>query len=192
MRSSAGHDRGIVAYDVALWLKERYGDEGLKRVSGRLGTQAKAMLGDPKPDEWYPIELMRELYAAVDNELSREDPDALASLGRFMANHGVKGFIKLLVSLISVKTIIWRISALWDYYHEDGTIDVPILREEGNDYEGILSIRDYDAGEAWCRILCGYIQVLVESTGAKEVRVTKQTCIHKGDDHCSWLVNWHE
>lgn len=192
MRSLANHDRGILAYDVAFWIAERFGPEGAARVMENLTPETRAMFTNPVPNAWYPVELMAELYSVLDETFTPQDPEALISLGRFMAHHGVRGFIKFLVSLISVKPIIWRISSLWRYYHEGGSVEVPILIDDGKHHEGILAVKDYDAGGAWCKILEGYIEVLVASTGATNVKVKKTSCIHSGDKICSWLVNWED
>ncbi len=188
----SNHDRGVIAYDIRLWISEQYGEASLAKVLDRLGPEAKLMLSSPLSNEWYPVELVREVYDVIDEIFTPGDPDALVSLGRLMAKHGIRGIIKLLVSLISVKTVIWRIDTLWNYFHKGGSVEVPIVREEGRHREGLLVVKDYDAGPGWCRLMIGYIETLIAATGAKNVAAQIQSCIHKGDEDCSWLVNWDE
>lgn len=185
-------DRGIIAYDIVLWLKEKYGGEMVGKIIERLSPEAAKMLSDPKPGDWYPVELMREVYDVLDEMFSEKEPRALESLGRFMADHGLRGFMRLVVSIISVKTIVWRISTLWNYYHEGGRAEVPVIKDEGAHKEGVMTISGYNAGQGWCKVMDGYISFIVEATGAKDIRVEKQTCLSKGDRVCSWLVSWQE
>jgi predicted hydrocarbon binding protein len=185
-------DRGIIAYDIVLWLKEKYGKEMLDKVIQRLSLEAAKMLSDPKTGDWYPVELMREVYDVLDEMFSKKEPRALESLGRFMADHGLRGFMRLAVSIMSVKTIVWRIGTLWSYYHEGGRADVPVIKDEGAHKEGVMTISGYDAGQGWCKLMGGYISFVVEATGAKDIKVEKKACISKGDPFCSWLVSWQE
>lgn len=192
MERLPNRDRGIMAYDIRLWILEQYGEEALERVLERLSPPARSMLSKPQSNDWYLTGLMQETYDVVDEMFTPKDPDALASLGRLMARHGIRGIVKLFVSLISVKTITWRIETLWNYYHKGGTAEVPIVREEGNHREGLLVIKDYCAGRGWCRLMTGYIETLIAATGATHVTAEIQDCIHEGNKECSWLVNWDE
>jgi hypothetical protein len=192
MERLPNRDRGIIPYDIRMWIIEQYGEGSFEAMLERLSPRAKAMLSNPFSKEWYPSALMQEVYDIVDDIFTPQDPDALVSLGRFMANHGIRGIIKLFVSLISVKTIIWRIDTLWNYYHKGGSVEVPIVREEGRHREGLMIVKDYYAGKGWCRLMAGYVETVIMATGAKNVTCETQNCIEKGDEDCSWLVSWDE
>jgi hypothetical protein len=192
MKDSQPHDRGIILHDVRLWLRERFGEDAITRVIARLSQKAKAAFSEPVVHKWYPVELTKEVYEAIDAEFSAQYPDTLASLGKSIAQRGVKSFLKYLVRLVSVKTIIGRGGSIWQRYHNSGSIKATILEEEGVNKRGIVTITDYNAGPVWCKLMNGYIETLVASTGARNIAVEKKNCIHKGDKVCSWQVNWEE
>jgi len=185
-------DRGIIPRYVRLWLKERFGEEGLERVLERLDPAARAMLAKPVPHAWYPVELTRELYAAIDAEFGARDPDALPDLGRFVARRSVKGFLQYLVRFLSVDQLIQRIGAAWRRYHNGGGITVHALDNDQGRRRGLAEIKGYDAGPAGCVIMQGFIETLISSAGARNVEVVKKGCIHKGDEVCSWLISYEE
>lgn len=158
----------------------------------RLRPEAAAVLAHPVPHEWYPVDYLRAMYEAVESEFGTNHPEVMMSLGAFMAEASVTGFLKYMVRLISVETAINRLNAIWGRYHNDGTAKGRIISVEGNKKKGILTVEDYDGGELWCKLMDGFIRVFVAATGAKNVDSEKQTCIHKGEKNCSWLVSWEE
>lgn len=175
---------------IHLWLLDRFGEDGLKRVLARLSPGAKAVLEKPVPHEWYPVALSREIYEKVEAEFIKENPDTFISLGSFIAEHSVKGFLMYMIRLISVETAITRLQAIWNRYHKGGTAKANVTRTEGKKKEGLLTVENYDAGEQWCKMMDGYTRTFLESIGAKNVSCKKRFCIHHGDDVCSWEVSW--
>lgn len=185
-------DRGVLPRYIRLWLVSRFGESGLGRVLDRLGIKARLILSKPVPHEWYPVEFIREIYEAVEAEFDSEHPDIWTSLGSFIAEHSVSGFLKYMVRLVSVETITTRVQAIWNRYHSSGTAESRILGQEGKRKRGIFTVKGYDAGPLWCRLMDSYVATLIGSTGAKNVKVEAETCIHKGDDSCSWMMSWEE
>jgi len=190
MDSSEVKDRGVLPRYVRLWIVYRFGEKGLARVLDRLGPQTKAMLTKPVPHEWYPVSLTKELYRAVDVEFSTAHPDALHSLGSFIADHSVRGFLKYLARLVSMQKVLARVGLIWRRYHDGGSVETSILKKDDARVEGILTIKDYDAGQVWCKLMDAYLETFAASTGAKNVKVEKKDCIHTGDDVCSWHISW--
>jgi hypothetical protein len=190
MDSSKVRDRGIMPRYVRLWLLERFGEEGITRVLARLAPEAAEMFSHPVPHEWYPVSLMKELLGAVDAEFSTAHPDALRSLGSFVADHSVRGFLKYLARLVSMQKALARVGLIWRRYHDGGSVETSILKKDDARVEGILTIKDYDAGPVWCKLMDAYLETFAASTGAKNVKVEKKDCIHKGDADCSWHISW--
>ena len=150
------------------------------------------MLQKPVPHDWYPVELSKEIYEAVEEEFASQNPNVLHNLGSFMAKRSMAGFLKYLVRLASVEQIINRIERIWSRYHNSGSTQASVLGKEGDRFYGILSVKDYDAGPLWCKLMEGFVATFLTQTGVRRVRTEKKECIHKGDDICSWIVSWEE
>lgn len=186
------NDRGLHSRYARMWLLRRFGEDGLRRVLVRLSPQAKRMMENPVPHAWYPSTLNGEVYQAIESEFSEHHPDVLLSLGRFIAQRSISGFLNFLVRLSSVKTIIKRIEAIWHRYHDGGKAEARITKQQGKHKEGLLIIRGYDAGPQWCQTITGFTEAMINSTGARNVKVEKKDCIHQGNDTCSWYISFEE
>lgn len=185
-------DRGILAFDVGLWLRDKFSRDVKQRIIQRLSPPAKLMLVRPVLNQWYPVVLLRELYQAVDAELTPEHHQALESLGRFMALHGTQGIPEFLKRLVPMKTLMRQTQTIWRHYHNTGTAKAYMIGSKEGHSEGKLIIMDYDVGPTWGKIMKGYLEGLIEATGARQVKVTKEKCIHQGDRFCSWFASWKE
>lgn len=148
------------------------------------------MLSEPVPADWYPVHLMKEVYQAVDDEFTSDDPDSLIKMGRFVAEASIKGFLRYLARLLTVEQLIKRVGRFWKHYHKGGSIEAEEYKDEQGRKKGVVRIYGYPGGEAGCKAIQGYIEAILAIAGARELRVEKKTCIHKGDDYCSWDISW--
>jgi len=192
MENQEAKDRGITFRHTLKWIEECYGSEGQKRVFSRFDNDVKRLIEKPIPHAWYPVEYSRQMFAAINIEFCRKDPDLLLELGRYVAQSGINGFLKYLVRLVSVEKIIERASSIWHRYHNSGSIKIAEVSKTQDQKKALVVVSDYDAGQVWCRIMTGYIERMVSSTGAKNVTVEKKDCIHNGNETCSWLVRWKD
>jgi|GEM_PF-1317715 len=190
MTELSTHERGITASLAKKWILENYGKEGLKRVLTRLDQEAQKMLSEPVPHEWYLLETMKLIYKAIDDEFSGEDPDALRKMGRFIARSSVKGFLKYLARLLTIEQLIKRVGRFWKHYHKGGGIESEKLPNEGGRRRGLVRISGYPAGISGCKAMEGYIEAILEIAGAKDLLVEKKTCLNKGDEVCTWSLDW--
>ncbi|MBD3286643.1 hypothetical protein GF359_08645 [candidate division WOR-3 bacterium] len=192
MGQERARDRGIFPRYTRLWLLERFGREGLNRVLNRISPQARAMLEKPVPQNWYPAEYMAEIYEAIEAEPESGGQKLLHDLGAFMAKRSMSGFLKYMVRLASVKQVINRLERIWLRYHDRGNAKGSITGKKGERYLGILSIEGYDAGPLWCKLMEGFIKAFLTQTGVRRVKTVEKTCLHKGDESCSWEISWKE
>lgn len=192
MGEKISKDRGIHARYTLMWVKERFGADGVDRVAKRLPPKTSQMFLKPVPHEWYEAAMMGELFEAIRLEFTPVLPEALMDLGRFIARHSINGFLQFFVRVISVKTTIARSNAIWRRYHDSGSVETSMLEDDSNAKKGLFIVKDYKTNPAWCVVHQGYIEGFLPYTNARNVSVTKQSCVHKGDEHCSWLVTWEE
>jgi len=192
MATSKPQDRGIFPRYSKLWLLEQFGQDGFDKIKDKVSAQTKKMLDKPVPHDWYPAELSRELYEAIEEEFSSRYPNAMFDLGSFIAKRSMAGFLKYLVRMASVEQVINRLERIWLRYHDSGSARGDIIGKEDERFYGILSIKDYNAGPKWCKLMDGYIKTFLTQTGVRRVKAEKKECIHKGDDICSWIISWEE
>ncbi len=192
MGEKAANDRGVLPRYIRMWVIATYGTDGFEKFKAALSPEAARMITQPVPHEWYNVKLMHEVYASINNLFGKDDKDVLFSLGLFVADHSVQGFLQYLVHLVSAKNVIPRIGAIWRRYHDTGTAEGKVTSEKGGEKEGTLTIKGYDAGQEFCELMRGYIYGFMKLTGAEQIEVKKENCIHKSGEVCSWNISWLE
>jgi hypothetical protein len=191
MEDVTTHMRGVNAALIKKWLLQRFGEETLAQISAKISPEARKMLETPVPNEWYPAPLTREIYKVLDEELSPQHPDALFDYGRFSAEQSISGFLRYLTRFVTVQQLIRRAQAFWKSYNKGGSIEAGAVTEENGRKKSVVTIRGSGVGASGCKVLQGYLEVLIAKTGVRDLKVEKKTCIYKGDEACSWEVSWN-
>jgi predicted hydrocarbon binding protein len=192
MEDISTHMRGVNSILLRKWLLQRFGEETLDKINAKISPEACKMLKNPVPNEWYPSSLTKEIYEIIDDELSPEYPDALRDFGRFSAEQSIRGFLRFLTRFLTVPQLFKRAQAFWKSYNKGGSIETGAVTEEGGRKRSTVIIRGSGVGAPGCKVLEGFIEVLMAQTGAHNIEVEKKTCIHKGDKVCSWEVSWED
>ncbi|MBN2378736.1 hypothetical protein JXM67_02905 [candidate division WOR-3 bacterium] len=190
MEEISTYIRGVNSVLLKKWLSERFGEETLNEICAVISPEAGEMLRNPDPNEWYPVSLTKEAYEAIDRKLTPKYPQALQDFGRFEVEQSVKGFLRYLARFLTVQQLFKRAKAFWKSYNRGGFIETdPVIEEEGRKKSKVF-IHGSRIGPAGCKVLSGFIELLVAQTGVHDIKVEKKTCIHKGDKVCSWEVSW--
>jgi predicted hydrocarbon binding protein len=192
MEDISTHIRGVNAVLAKKWLLECFGEETYKTICDRISPDARQMLQDPDPNEWYEVSLTKEVYDAMDRELGRENPLALEEFGRFEVEQSVKGFLRYLARFLTVQQLFNRAKAFWKSFNRGGGIDTGPVIEEADRKKSTVFIRGSKIGSAGCKVLDGYIEHLIAQTGVQDIKVEKKACVNKGDKVCSWEVSWKD
>ncbi len=191
MEDVTTHMRGVNAVFLKKWLLERFGEETLNQVSAKISPQAREMLENPVSDKWYSTSLTKEIYKIIDGELSPKHPDALSDFGRFSADRSIRGFLRYLTRFLTVQQLFKRAQAFWKSYNKGGGIETgPMIDENGREKTTVFIRGSSGVGSPGCKVLGGYIEVLIAQTGVRDIAVEKKTCTHRGDKVCSWEVSW--
>jgi hypothetical protein len=186
------YNKGVFPASIRFWLNERFGEEGVSRVSANLSQEARKMFDNPESKEWYPEYLVKELYEVIDKEFGNTHPDAFKDYGSFNAERDAGGFLRYLMRFITMQVLLKRLGAFWKQYNRGAKIEMGPISTARGKKEVVLSVQDYDLGAKGCIVLEEYFKVLCGKTGAQDVQVVKNSCIHKGDDCCSWKLSWKD
>lgn len=120
------------------------------------------------PFTWTPVEQQTELYAAAAAALFPGHPEPMRELGRAMAQQTFSGIYKIFLRIPSMSFILSRVAQMWQTYYDAGEASV----EEYTGRSGVLVVRNFpELPRRMREVVCGHLQVLVEATGAKQVRV---------------------
>ncbi|NLI97398.1 hypothetical protein GX441_01915 [bacterium] len=191
MNDTMGFMRGTNSIFLKKWLVEKYGQETFEQISAKISPKAREMLESADPNKWYETSLTKEIYDAIDKKLHSSNPDALIDFGRFSAEMSVKGFLRYLTRLLTVQQLFKRAEAFWKSYNKGGGIRTDEITEENGRKKTTVYVSGTSGiGAQGCKVLEGYIEVLISRTGVHDIVVKKKTCVNKGDKDCSWDVSW--
>ena len=76
--------------------------------------------------------------------------------------------------------------ALWKRYFEIGELRVPAV---GRGY-GKLELKNPFVRRSTCQALAGFVEVLLELAGGRDVEVVITSCKAVGDHACTFDVSW--
>jgi hypothetical protein len=117
---------------------------------------------------WTPVEKQTELYAAAAAALYPGHPEPMRELGRAMALQTFSGIYKIFLRLPTMSFIMSRTAQMWQTYYDAGEASV----ENFTGKTGTLLVRKFpELPRKMREVVCGHLQVLIEATGAKHVRV---------------------
>jgi hypothetical protein len=117
---------------------------------------------------WTPVEAQTALYAAAAAALFPGHPEPMRELGRAMARLTFSGIYKVFLRLPTLAFVMSRTAQMWRTYYDAGEASV----EDFTGRSGSLVVRRFPELPRQMReVVCGHLQVLVEATGAKQVRV---------------------
>lgn len=186
------YDRGSTAVLTRDWLKERFGEEGLEKVAGKLSAEARDMLVNTHSNEWYPTPLIKEIYKAISGEYAGKNPDIMYDCGRYCAEKSATGILRFLMKNISIENLFKRTKSFWKHFNKGGGAEAVKLEEEGAVKKIKFILYEYDAGVPGCQTMHGFIEGIAKMSDskAKDVRVEKKECLHKEDGYCSWEISW--
>jgi len=183
-------EHGVNLVLVSMWLKERSGEEGFNEIKNKLSPKTCEDIENPSPGEWYPVSCMREIFDAVAAEFCPRYPDALVDYGRFAAEKSVKGFLRYLTRFLSMNQLIKRMGAFWKQYHKGGSLTAGEVTEENGRRKVLVTVQSSELGTNACQVIHGYLHGVIPLTNVSNIKIEKLTCVHKGNDSCSWLVSW--
>jgi len=166
-----------------------------RKLLRELGTAAEtAVLEQLAPDDakiyretmpinWVPVESVTRILVAAAPVVCAEHPQPIHELGRRLANIELTGLYKVLIRMTTVDFMISQAAKIWGTYHQQGEA----LALKSSEHEAVFTVKNYpELPERYREMLCGYLQGMVELTGAKLIRV-------KRDDQPAewrWIVSY--
>ena len=181
---------GLAVATIPLFIKDRFGEKGFERWLSKLEPEIQEIYkGVISVNKWFdikkvfikPTEMLCDIFYKGDIKAAWE-------FGRFSADYGLKGVLKVFVKLASVNYFINRASVVIPNYYTPMSMDV-ITNEKGYavlqipHFPGIHKIVEYRIG--------GWMERALEITGNTkdlDVKITKS--LADGDDCTEFEVKW--
>jgi len=180
--------RGEEIFELAVIIKKKYGDEGIRKVEEKLSEWGyPTSLSQVRFADWYPEGLNVLLILAAREVFGWTDED-IFDYGKRMPkfSFGVKLFIKYFVS---PKKTFELCSEYWQKFVTCGEIE-PVEINETEKY-CILRLKNYQFHPVMCHYFRGYFLAIAENAQKGEKMTIKETkCMFRGDPYHEYLMRW--
>ncbi|MEW6516350.1 MAG: hypothetical protein AB1439_05525 [candidate division FCPU426 bacterium] len=170
------------------FLRDQCTPEQQTRVRALLSAEMVELLENGAfASQWYPLQYLVEFSRAIDQVKGQGDGALLVEMGRRSAGEAVRGIYKIFFKFGSPEFIIQRAAQVWNRYYDSGQLQTEV---KGKGCVHItLSAFDTPMHEH-CLSVLGWIQGVVEASGAKNVEAKVLQCRRQGARVCSFEARW--
>jgi hypothetical protein len=179
--------KGTAVIASVRYVRERFGEEALKRVLGPLPVEERHVLeGGILASAWYPMPLFLHFMQEVERQLASQEPDVIRRMGRASAEYGIKGVYKVFFRLGSPEFIIGRAARVFGSYDDSGQLVVA----ESRAGRAVVELSGFEGAPQFCKRILGWMEKTIEMAGAKNLRSDHPRCVHRGDGACRFVGDW--
>lgn len=183
--------RGSVITARLKWVRDRFGEPGVRHLKSSLGADSRARLeARVQPLDWVPFTFYLEVTTEIDRLWGKGDLGLARELGRASADLSLPTMLKMFLRLGSPAFTVSNGAKLWRHHYDSGVLTVRQLRDaEGDGCE--LTLRDFDTPHrAHCLTVLGWAERSVELSGATVVWARELACRTHGDPACQFAARW--
>lgn len=175
------------------WVRELYGEPGVRRMKEALGDEhRRALDGRILPHEWVSFELFVAMCTELDRLYGKGDLELCRELGRYSARANLPTLYRIFYTLGSPGFIIRRAARVWDVHYSSGRLEVHTAAEPGGGESVRLRIVGFETPHrAHCLSVLGWCEQSIELSGGTLVAPGAETkCRTRGDDSCEISARW--
>lgn len=178
--------KGVAFANRYEYLVSTHGEDGLRRVMGRLSPEDAKVLHLPNASEWYPLETMLRVDQAIVEELLGGDVEKMVDVGAFSWRQNLNVTYRFLFRILSAETVVAQAPSAFRRMLDTGTAAVERLgpKDVVVRYEGFHPVKP-----TYCRVLRGSLLGILDACRVKGT-VADHGCVFRGDPCCSFRVRW--
>jgi predicted hydrocarbon binding protein len=180
--------KGTVFLATIRFIKESFGEEGLRKVLGRLNPEEHQRMETPiLSSAWYPLSLLLSIMRAAKAEFGASMPDLYNQMGRSSADYSLSKVYSLVFKLSSPQWIVSRASVAFASYYNTGKMSAI---ENGKGF-ATVELSDFaEPAPEFCERIVGWCARILEHCGTKWVEVQHIQCRCRGDKTCRFKATW--
>ncbi len=136
---------------------------------------------------WYPEELFAPLLRANLELSGLPFEKGCDRLGVLAAQEHYKVWYGKQLNMPDSRTLMLRMPSLWSAQHDTGQYNLFIESPTTGRFE--LKNFDFPSREL-CLIILAYTREFLRLMGLGDVSASEASCVLKGDEYCSWRLEW--
>jgi len=165
----------LPAADFARLL-ERFPEEERRYLRGSLLAHELA-----------PLDILNRFCVAAAEAKGEPVKSFCHRAGRFGAEQGIRSVYRFVMLVLSPEAVLKKAPLMWSRVYDCGEISI-----ESTDTSARVHIRDFPSHPAGCARITGWLEVLGEKSGARDIAVQHATCMAEGGSECLWTLAWKE
>lgn len=180
--------KGTAILATVRYLGETFGPRALGAILAELAPDERRCIEDGLlASAWYPFPLLLKLMRLANDHHGLREPDLCRSIGRASADYSLKGIYRVFFKLGSPEFVIAKASTVMKTYYSTGDMQV-VVSEKGH---AVVQMEAFaDPAVELCQRLEGWMQRTLELSGGKDVRLTHDRCVNRGDPFCRFDARW--
>jgi uncharacterized protein (TIGR02265 family) len=183
-----GQVKGTAVQSSLRYVGERFGEATLTGVLAALTAEdQRALGGSLLASSWYPMPAFLRFMREAQRQLGAQEPEVVRNMGRASCDHGVTGVYRVFFRLGSPEFIISRAARVFSSYYDTGELKV-VESRGGRALVELTGLQD--SAPEFCERIYGWMQRTLELSGARNLRPSHPSCVHRGDAACRFEGNW--
>jgi hypothetical protein len=180
--------KGTAIQSSLRYVRERFGAAAVDGILRALPADKGGLLkGSILVSAWYPLETLIEYMKEAERQLGAQAPELLYDMGKASCDHGVTGVYKVFFKVGSPEFVTSRSARVFSSYYDTGDLR---LLESRDGYSCVEILGLEPSTPQLCARLHGWLHRTLELAGAKNVRSTHSSCVHRGDPVCRFEGTW--
>ncbi len=177
--------RGSALITRITFVKERWGDEGWKRLQAALSPLTKQVV-DWKLDlrSWQPFEAFVDLNSRIDSLFGKGDYRLCYEMGAYGANRNMNTVYRLFIRLGSLSYVMGKAASLWSEHYDAGKLVTAV-----DEHVITLRIEEFPSPHCThCFSVMGWAAKCGELTGARLGDTQRTACRNWRNPACVMAV----
>jgi len=180
--------KGSVLLARRAFVERHFGAGAWERVLAALPAEDRAALrGMVLHVGWFPFRLGESLDATIVRVLGDGQASLFEQIGRTSARENLAGAHKSFLVPGDPQKFLAQTGEIYSFYYDTGRRSY----QASGPTSGVMTTYDADAFSAPdCLTVIGWHKEALAQCGARDVRITEETCRARGGEYCRYRLEW--
>jgi hypothetical protein len=173
---------------AAQWLEQTHGREAVAEVLSRCSRPVNERYMSAIAIEWHPFEEFMEFLEQTEAVVGFGSGKTARDSGAYSAQQSTRGAVKRSLFYLSTPEFLMRrVTSLWSQYNDSGNMRLRDFTERKVviELDGVPNPH-----RLLCQSLTGWVEVVAEAIGARGSKASHPACVLRGDDCCTFVIDW--
>jgi hypothetical protein len=179
--------KGTAVIASLRFVREQFGEEGLERVLAALPDEDRSAFdANLLASSWYPMPALLHFMEETQKQFEAQEPEVLRKMGRRSADYGLTTVYKIFFKVGSPEFIVRKASRVFGSYYDTGEM----VQVENAPGRAVVELKGFAGAPQYCARIFGWMERTMVLAGARNLKSSHSSCVHRGDQVCRFEGNW--